>query len=121
MLKCACPEDCPAYLGTGALDPDTMRASGLAACDMTRQDYLEGSWRQLPQRCRPQSVADVEKLAYPYTRDCAENQFQCLPEGRPGRCASYEVSNKSSALTTSSVQRTGAERTPVMRVPALAG
>ena len=65
-----------------------MTASGLPACDMTKQDYLEGSWRQLPQRCRPQSVKDVNEWAYPYKRDCSEEQHQCIPEGALS-CASW--------------------------------
>ena len=69
------PADCPAYLSS----EDT----GLPVCDMSSQEYLDGSWQHLPERCQPSTLDELASLAYAYEQDCTNPNYLCDPAKNP--------------------------------------
>ena len=47
---------------------------------MTRQDYLQGSWRRLPRHCLLRSLDDLKGYAYEYKMDCNPDAHSCALE-----------------------------------------
>lgn len=63
---------CLPYLGTGE--------NGLPRCGMDSQDYMEGSWQRISKHCRPHTLEELGKFAYPYKSDCNPYAHLCTPE-----------------------------------------
>lgn len=85
VMRCLPCAGCQAHLASWR--------EGLPACDMQEQDYVEGTWHILDDKCRPKSLEQVEARQYRHEHDCDSHNHVCNEETDTCRRKAVNISS----------------------------